>query len=591
MLFRSEIKTNTKRVLESRKTTVELLLSNHNNSCNSCVRSNNCELQKLSHELGCDENRYKGVKQSFEEDVTPYLVRDNSKCILCRRCVAACSKLQHVHVIGPNDRGFNTNIGSEFDLSLNDVKCVACGQCITVCPTGALRERDNIDDVMAVMNDKSKHVFAMTAPAVRAAIGEEFGYPIGTNTEGKMVAALKMLGFEKVMDVDFAADVTIMEEGTELLNRIKNNGVLPMITSCSPGWINYIEQYYPELLPHLSTTKSPQQIHGALIKSYYAKKHNLDPKDIVVVSIMPCVAKKVEINRPHINAVEEGKDVDFVLTTREAARFIRRAGIDFRALPDEQFDTFSGTSAGLLFGATGGVMEAALRTVKEILDGKELDNLDFKSVRGVKGVKKATVELGGKPVKVVVAHGVENAHTVMEQLKAGKLNDVAFIEIMCCPGGCVTGASVGCLRHAAVCLCRIRLLIHQPVHIGKAPEHRLVPQPLGCRQRRLRVLPAGGPQILHLIPVGVLHIPVQAHDLLLQRRSLQLGHGSVGHAVVPQYMPLVHHPLHQRRLLPGVIPRQKEDRLHILFLQRIQDLRRVTVFIKSFCEPRRKDNL
>ena len=254
-----------------------------------------------------------------------------------------------------------------------------------------------------------------------------------------MVAALKMLGFEKVMDVDFAADVTIMEEGTELLNRIKNNGVLPMITSCSPGWINYIEQYYPELLPHLSTTKSPQQIHGALIKSYYAKKHNLDPKDIVVVSIMPCVAKKVEINRPHINAVEEGKDVDFVLTTREAARFIRRAGIDFRALPDEQFDTFSGTSAGLLFGATGGVMEAALRTVKEILDGKELDNLDFKSVRGVKGVKKATVELGGKPVKVVVAHGVENAHTVMEQLKAGKLNDVAFIEIMCCPGGCVTG--------------------------------------------------------------------------------------------------------------------------------------------------------
>ena len=434
-----EIKTNTKRVLESRKTTVELLLSNHNNSCNSCVRSNNCELQKLSHELGCDENRYKGVKQSFEEDFTPYLVRDNSKCILCRRCVAACSKLQHVHVIGPNDRGFNTNIGSEFDLSLNDVKCVACGQCITVCPTGALRERDNIDDVMAVMNDKSKHVFAMTAPAVRAAIGEEFGYPIGTNTEGKMVAALKMLGFEKVMDVDFAADVTIMEEGTELLNRIKNNGVLPMITSCSPGWINYIEQYYPELLPHLSTTKSPQQIHGALIKSYYAKKHNLDPKDIVVVSIMPCVAKKVEINRPHINAVEEGKDVDFVLTTREAARFIRRAGIDFRALPDEQFDTFSGTSAGLLFGATGGVMEAALRTVKEILDGKELDNLDFKSVRGVKGVKKATVELGGKPVKVVVAHGVENAHTVMEQLKAGKLNDVAFIEIMCCPGGCVTG--------------------------------------------------------------------------------------------------------------------------------------------------------
>ena len=363
----TEIYTNSKRVLDSRRTTVELLLSNHNNSCNSCVKSGKCELQQLSQELGCNEHHYDGVKQSFEEDVTPYLVRDNSKCVLCRRCVAACRSLQHVSVIGANERGFNTAIGSAYELSLNDVPCVACGQCITVCPTGALRERDNIDDVLAALNDKTKHVVVATAPAVRVAIGEEFGYPIGTNVEGKMVSALKMLGFDKVFDVNFTADVTIMEEGTELLGRVKNGGKLPMITSCSPGWINYIEQYYPELLDHLSTTKSPQGIYGALVKSYYAEKNGIDPKDIVCVSVMPCVAKKTEIRREHINAYKEGKDVDIVLTTRELARLIKRAGIDLPCLGEDKFDNLMGESstAGFMFGVTGGVMEAALRTVKE----------------------------------------------------------------------------------------------------------------------------------------------------------------------------------------------------------------------------------
>ncbi len=437
----TEIYTNSKRVLDSRRTTVELLLSNHNNSCNSCVKSGKCELQQLSQELGCNEHHYDGLKQSFEEDVTPYLVRDNSKCVLCRRCVAACRSLQHVSVIGANERGFNTAIGSAYELSLNDVPCVACGQCITVCPTGALRERDNIDDVLAALNDKTKHVVIATAPAVRVAIGEEFGYPIGTNVEGKMVSALKMLGFDKVFDVNFTADVTIMEEGTELLGRVKNGGKLPMITSCSPGWINYIEQYYPELLDHLSTTKSPQGIYGALVKSYYAEKNGIDPKDIVCVSVMPCVAKKTEIRREHINAYKEGKDVDIVLTTRELARLIKRAGIDLPCLGEDKFDNLMGESstAGFMFGVTGGVMEAALRTVKEAVDGKPLEKLDFTAVRGTKGIKQAKVELGGKPAKVLIAHGIENAHTVMEQLKAGKLNDVVFIEIMCCPGGCVTG--------------------------------------------------------------------------------------------------------------------------------------------------------
>lgn len=368
----TEIFTNTPRVLNARKTTVELMLSNHNNACNSCVRSTHCELQALAQELGCDEHRFEGAKNHYEEDVTPYLIRDNSKCILCRRCVAVCKNRQKVAVIGPNHRGFNTSIASAFEMSLNDAPCVACGQCITVCPTGALREKDDIDEVARAIADPSKHVVVATAPAVRVGLGEEFGYPIGTNVEGQMVTALKMLGFDKVFDIDFAADVTIMEEGTELIDRIQNGGTLPMITSCSPGWVNFIEQYYPEYLGHLSTAKSPQGMFGALVKSYYAEKNNIDPRDIFVVSIMPCTAKKVE--RARQNLGRDGyQDIDAVLTTRELARFIKRSGILFRCLKESKYDNFSGSTAGLIFGATGGVMEAALRTVKEVLDGKPLE--------------------------------------------------------------------------------------------------------------------------------------------------------------------------------------------------------------------------
>ncbi len=433
----TEIFTNTPRVINARKTTVELMLSNHNNSCNSCVRSTHCELQALAQELGCDENRFEGAKNHYEEDVTPYLIRDNSKCILCRRCVAVCKNRQKVAVIGPNHRGFNTSIASAFEMSLNDAPCVACGQCITVCPTGALREKDDIDIVAKAIADPSKHVVVATAPAVRVGLGEEFGYPIGTNVEGKMVTALKMLGFDKVFDIDFAADVTIMEEGTELIDRIQNGGTLPMITSCSPGWVNFIEQYYPEYLGHLSTAKSPQGMFGALVKSYYAEKNNIDPRDIFVVSVMPCTAKKVE--RARENLGRDGyQDIDAVLTTRELARFIKRTGILFRCLKESQYDSFAGSTAGLIFGATGGVMEAALRTVKELLDGKPLEKLEFEAVRGEEGIKRAEVEIGGKPVKVAVAHGIANADVIMKEIKAGK-SDYQFVEVMCCPGGCVAG--------------------------------------------------------------------------------------------------------------------------------------------------------
>ena len=436
-----EVFTNTPKVIASRKTTLELMLSNHKRECLSCVRSTNCELQKLALEYGCDDKRFEGEHTHVTvEAVNPYLVRDNDKCILCRRCVAMCSKIQSVGVIGANRRGFNTEIGCAFNRNLGDVDCVACGQCIKVCPTGALTEVDDTDKVIAALNDPNKYVIFGTAPSVRVALGEEFGNPIGTDAEGKMVAAIKRMGADKVFDVNMTADLTIMEEGTELLQRLSDkNAVLPMITSCSPGWIRFIEFNYPELLGHLSSCKSPQQMFGAVMKTYYAQANNIDPKDIYVVSCMPCTAKKAEILRDD-QAASGYPDIDVVLTTRELARLIKKYGINFNNLPNEQFDDpiGYGTTAGLIFGATGGVMEAALRTVSELVTGKTLEKLDFEAVRGVEGIKEATVTLGDKTLKVAAVNTLSKAREVMEQIKRGEC-DYTFIEIMACPGGCVNG--------------------------------------------------------------------------------------------------------------------------------------------------------
>ncbi len=435
-----EVFTNTEKVRKSRKTTLELLLSDHKKECLSCVRSTNCELQKLSNEYGCDENRFKGARGEYEEDTsTSYLVRDNEKCILCRRCVAVCKKVQEVAVISPSRRGFNTHIACAFESDLGDAPCVACGQCVAVCPTGALREREEIDNVREAINDPEKIVVVAAAPAVRAAIGEEFGYPIGTNTEGKMFTALRMLGFDKVFDVNFGADLTIMEEANELVHRVKEGGTLPMFTSCSPGWIRFVEYYYPELIPNLSSCKSPMQMFGATVKTYWAEKEGIDPKNIYVVGIMPCTAKKFEKTRADEDA-SGYPDIDAVLTTRELAKMIKNSGILYSELPDGTFDDPLGefTGAGVIFGATGGVMEAALRTAAETITGKPLDSLDFKEVRGIEGIKEAEYDLNGVKVKVAVASGLTNAKELCEKIKKGEC-DYTFVEVMCCPGGCVNG--------------------------------------------------------------------------------------------------------------------------------------------------------
>ncbi len=435
-----EVFTNTQRVLNSRKTTVELLLSDHKKDCLSCVRSTNCELQSLAHELGCDEHKYEGAVNTFPiDETTPYLVRDNDKCILCGRCVAACREYQSVAVIGTNARGFKTHIGCAFEKNLNEVPCVGCGQCITACPTGALRERDEIDNVLAAIANPDLHVVVGTAPSVRIGLGEEFGSPVGSNVEGKMVAALRQIGFDKVFDVDFAADLTIMEEGYEFIDRLTNGGVLPMITSCSPAWIKFCEHNFPNLIPNLSTCKSPQQMFGAVAKTYYAEKTGIPADKIYVVTIMPCTAKKFEKGRDKQSAAGV-PDIDAVLTVRELARLIKRQGIMFNDLKAEKFDVpFGiGSGAGLIFGATGGVMEAALRTVAEVVTGKPLDNVDFKEVRGTQGIKEATYDLNGTKVKVAVASGLANARAIMEKVSKGEC-DYQFIEIMSCPGGCVNG--------------------------------------------------------------------------------------------------------------------------------------------------------
>ncbi len=435
-----EILTNSERVRASRKTTLELILSTHNRKCLSCVRSGNCELQKLCAEYGIEnEGRFDGVLPEFNfDDSMAHMVRDNSKCILCRRCVAACDN-QAISVIGANARGFDTCITSPFEKKIQAYSCISCGQCIVNCPTGALYEKDSTADVLAAINDPEKYVVVQTAPAVRAALGEEFGYEIGTNVEGKMVTALRRLGFDKVFDTNFAADLTIMEESQELIERITNGGKLPMITSCSPGWIRYCEFYYPEQLDHLSTCKSPQQMFGATLKTWYAEKMGIDPAKIVSVSVMPCTAKKFEIGRDDQNAAGVA-DVDYSITTRELARMIKGAGINFNILPEEAFDSplGEGSGAAVIFGATGGVMEAALRTAVEKITGKTLDSVDFAEVRGMEGVKEATYAVGDLQVKVAVASGTANAKTLMEQVKNGT-SEYQFIEIMGCPGGCING--------------------------------------------------------------------------------------------------------------------------------------------------------
>lgn len=436
-----EVLTNTPQLIESRKRTLKLILSNHEKKCLSCVRSGKCELQELCQELGVeDEDYFAGETPHFElDDSAPHMIRDNNKCILCRRCSAVCEKVQSVGVIGPNYRGFASFIGSAFEMGLGDTSCVSCGQCITACPTGALYEKDFVDDVLAAIADPSKHVVVQPAPSVRAALGEEFGYPMGTDVEGKMAAALRRIGFDKVFDTDFSADLTIMEEANEFLGRVVNGGVLPMMTSCSPGWIKYCEHYYPDLLDHLSSCKSPQQMFGAITKTYYAEKMGLDPKDIVCVSVMPCTAKKFEIGRDDQNAAGV-PDVDISITTRELARLIRKVGIDFRSLPEEGFDDPLGESTGaaVIFGATGGVMEAALRTAVEKLTGEELASVEFTDVRGTEGIKEAVYHVADMDVKVAVASGLSNAKVLMDKVRAGEA-DYHFIEIMCCPGGCVNG--------------------------------------------------------------------------------------------------------------------------------------------------------
>lgn len=436
-----EVNTNSPKVLASRKQNLQLILSDHDRKCLSCVRSGDCELQKLCKDLNVDdETLYEGERNHYDLDYSSaHMVRDNNKCILCRRCSAVCEHVQDVGVIGANNRGFNTNISCAFDMGLGETSCVSCGQCIAVCPTGALYEKDNTDDVFEAINDPDKYVIVQTAPAVRAALGESFGLPIGTNVQGKMVAALRRLGFDKVFDTDFAADLTIMEEATEFLDRVQNGGTLPLITSCSPGWIKYCEHYYPDMIDNLSSCKSPQQMFGAITKTYYAQKMDLDPKDIVTVSVMPCTAKKFEIGRDDQSAAGV-PDVDISITTRELARMIDRIGLNFLALPDEEFDDPLGRSTGaaVIFGTTGGVMEAALRTAVEVLTKEELPNPDFTEVRGGDGIKTATYNVAGMDINVAVASGLKNAKTLLDEVKSGKAN-YHFIEIMGCPGGCVNG--------------------------------------------------------------------------------------------------------------------------------------------------------
>ena len=431
-----KIKTDTPEINEARRVILDLILSSHNKTCLTCVRNGNCELQTLAQKFGITDIEYEGKEvEPHIDDLSPSIVRDASKCIMCKRCVAACKNVQGVSAIGVAGRGYKSHISTTNEMSLNDVNCTFCGQCIEACPVGALKEKDDTKTVFRKLRDPETYVVVQTAPAVRVALGEEFGMDIGTNVTGKMVTALKMLGFDKVFDTNTAADFTIMEEANEFVGRLKENKEIPMITSCSPGWIKYIEMNYPELLGHLSSCKSPHQMFGAILKSYYAEKQEIDPKKMFVVSVMPCVAKKFERTREQMP-----DDVDAVITTRELARMIKQANIDFVGLEDSNFDDPMGeaTGAAAIFGTTGGVMEAALRTAYETVTGKELGKLEFEDVRGESGIKKSEIDLDGTKIKVAVAHGLSNAKKILEEIKSGKA-DYQFVEIMACPGGCVMG--------------------------------------------------------------------------------------------------------------------------------------------------------
>lgn len=434
------VKTNTPQVIEARRIVLDLILSNHDRECLTCTRNGTCELQKLAQEFYVGEIKYKGDRNRHEiDDKSPAIVRDFNKCILCRRCVATCKNVQGIGAIDCTERGFSSTISTYKNESLNDVNCTFCGQCIEACPVGALKEKDGTAAVWGALRDEEKYVVVQTAPAVRVALGEEFGLEIGTNVQGKMVSALKQIGFDKVFDTNTGADFTIVEEGNEFLQRFTNGGTLPMITSCSPGWVRYMEMNYPELIPHLSTCKSPHQMFGALIKTYYAEKENIDPSKIFVVSVMPCIAKKFERTRDDM-AGAGFDDVDAVITTRELARMIKQAHIDFVNLEDSEYDAPMGeaTGAAAIFGTTGGVMEAALRTVQEKVTGNHFERLEYEQVRGKEGIKRASLDMNGTKVNVVVASGLKNAQTIMEEIKSGKA-DYQFVEIMACPGGCVMG--------------------------------------------------------------------------------------------------------------------------------------------------------
>lgn len=435
-----KITTNSQRVREARKTLLRLVLSDHKKSCLTCYRNGNCELQKLCEELGIEEYRYEGESSKRHYDqTTPAIIRDSSKCILCRRCVEVCREVQQVSAIAPIGRGFKTVISPAFKEGLMHSVCTMCGQCVLVCPTGALTEKSYIDQVWEKIDDPDTHVVIQVAPAIRATIGEEFGLPPGTPVTYKLVTALKMMGFDRVFDTDFTADLTIMEEGHELLERVEKGGKLPMITSCSPGWIKFMEEFYPELIENISTCKSPQQMFGALMKTYYAEEAGIDPARMYTVSVMPCTAKKFECQRPEMRA-SGYQDVDAVLTTRELAKMIKECGINFSSLEDSQFDIpfGQGSGAGAIFGATGGVMEAAVRTVYELVEGREMEKLEFEPVRGLEGVKETSVVLGGNKINLAVTHGLGNARKLLDRVKEGN-TDLHFIEIMCCPGGCIGG--------------------------------------------------------------------------------------------------------------------------------------------------------